>query len=89
MAIDGLDGAPAGAGRTVAASGLADQCMLRSQGPAFDLVPDSMSSLGRRSRYLPVRPTLAQDVTGTLRISAVWHLPALLRARNTYSTPAG
>lgn len=37
-----------------------------------------MGSLGRRPRYLPARAALAQDVTGTLRISAVWHLPELL-----------
>ena len=28
---------------------------------------------------MPVRAALARDVTGTLRISAVWHLPELLR----------
>ena len=38
-----------------------------------------MSNMGSESRYLPVRAALAQDDTGTLRISAVWHLPALLR----------
>jgi AraC-like DNA-binding protein len=37
-----------------------------------------MRSLGSKPRYLPVRTALPQDVTGTLRVSAVWHLPALL-----------
>ncbi len=47
--------------------------------PAFDLVTIPMSNLGDKTRYLPVRAALAQDVLGTLRIAAVWHLPALLR----------
>lgn len=46
---------------------------------AFDLVTIPMSSLGRKPRYLPLQDALPRDVTGTLRISAVWHLPALLR----------
>jgi AraC-like DNA-binding protein len=47
--------------------------------PAFDLVTIPMSNLGDKTRYLPVRAALAQDVLGTLRIGAVWHLPLLLR----------
>lgn len=38
-----------------------------------------MSSLGKHTRYLPVLATPTREVTGTLRISAVWHLPSLLR----------
>lgn len=38
-----------------------------------------MSRLASGHRYLPVRTVLAQDVTGILRIGAVWHLPSLLR----------
>lgn len=37
-----------------------------------------MSSLGDAARHLPVPTALAVGVTGTTRISAVWHLPALL-----------
>ena len=45
----------------------------------FDLVTNPMSNLGSQPRYLsqPVAP--GQDVTGMLRISAVWHLPELLQ----------
>lgn len=45
---------------------------------AFDLVPNPSDRPGRQPESLPARTVLAQDVTGTLRISAVWHLPALL-----------
>lgn len=37
-----------------------------------------MSSLGKGPRDLPVLAAPPRDVLGTLRISAVWHLPALL-----------
>ena len=45
----------------------------------FDLVTDSIGDLCESARHSPAVASLAQDVTGTLRISAVWHLPALLR----------